>query len=98
MRARLVKIGNSQGIRLPKALITAARLGPEIELELVDGGLVCGPRRIRTLELAGTERFKPIRLFRTVRRAIGLKPIFPTCRIRSGRARHVQPRFEASND
>jgi antitoxin MazE len=39
LRTNLVKIGNSHGVRLPKALI-AARLGPGIELELIDGGLV----------------------------------------------------------
>ena len=31
-RTRLVKIGNSQGIRIPKALIDQLGLGPEIEL------------------------------------------------------------------
>jgi antitoxin MazE len=40
MRTNLVRIGNSHGVRLPKALIAAARLGPEIDLELVDGTLV----------------------------------------------------------
>jgi antitoxin MazE len=46
MRASLVKIGNSHGIRIPKALIAAAGLGPEIELDLVDGGLVVRPARV----------------------------------------------------
>jgi antitoxin MazE len=40
MQTTLIKIGNSQGVRLPKALIEAARLGPKIELELIDGGLM----------------------------------------------------------
>ena len=31
-KTRLVKIGNSQGIRIPKALIDQLGLGPEIEL------------------------------------------------------------------
>jgi antitoxin MazE len=31
-RTRLVKIGNSQGIRIPKVLIDQLGLGPEIEL------------------------------------------------------------------
>jgi antitoxin MazE len=38
MRANLIRIGNSQGVRLPKAIIAAARLGAEIDLEVVDGG------------------------------------------------------------
>jgi antitoxin MazE len=40
VRTNLVKIGNSHGVRIPKALIAAAHLGPEIELELIDGGLM----------------------------------------------------------
>jgi len=34
MKARLIKIGNSRGIRLPKALIEQAGLGTQVELEV----------------------------------------------------------------
>ncbi|MEX0874580.1 MAG: AbrB/MazE/SpoVT family DNA-binding domain-containing protein [Actinomycetota bacterium] len=40
MRAKLVRIGNSRGVRLPKALIQQAELGEEVELELRDGEIV----------------------------------------------------------
>jgi len=39
MRARLVRIGNSRGVRLPKPLIEEAGLGEEVELR-VRGGVV----------------------------------------------------------
>ena len=47
--AQLVKIGNSQGIRIPKALVEQARLaGKELKLEIVDNGLLVTPeKRIR---------------------------------------------------
>lgn len=43
LRARLVKIGNSQGIRIPKTLIEQVGLGDEVELEVQDTQLVIRP-------------------------------------------------------
>ncbi len=40
MKTRLVAIGNSRGVRLPKALIEQAHLGEEVELEIKGGSLV----------------------------------------------------------
>jgi antitoxin MazE len=40
MKARLVRIGNSRGVRLPKPLIEQAGLGEEVELTVQDGALV----------------------------------------------------------
>lgn len=40
MRATLVRIGNSQGIRLPKAVIEQARLQEDLDLEVIDGAVV----------------------------------------------------------
>ncbi|QFY89362.1 AbrB/MazE/SpoVT family DNA-binding domain-containing protein [Magnetovirga frankeli] len=41
---QLVRIGNSQGIRIPKPLIEQAHLeGKEIKLQLVNGGLLITP-------------------------------------------------------
>jgi antitoxin MazE len=34
MRTRIVGIGNSQGIRIPKRLLEQSGLGPEVELEV----------------------------------------------------------------
>jgi len=48
MRARLVRIGNSRGIRLPKLVIEEAGLTEEVELRVRPGAVliasVTGPR------------------------------------------------------
>lgn len=49
MKARIVKIGNSRGIRLPKPLIEEARLGEDVELRVVATGLLI-ERRTQTRE------------------------------------------------
>jgi len=38
--AKLVAIGNSRGIRIPKAMIDQVGLVDEVELEVVDGAIV----------------------------------------------------------
>lgn len=40
MDTRLVQIGNSRGIRIPKALVKAARLEAPLRLRVVDSGLL----------------------------------------------------------
>jgi antitoxin MazE len=40
IRANLVRIGNSRGIRIPKSLIDECHLGDTVELAVVDGALV----------------------------------------------------------
>jgi antitoxin MazE len=41
---QLVRIGNSQGIRIPKPLIKQAHLeGKELKLQLINGGLLITP-------------------------------------------------------
>jgi antitoxin MazE len=43
---QLVKIGNSQGIRIPKPLIEQAHLeGKQLKLQLVNGGLLITPQK-----------------------------------------------------
>ncbi|VAX10373.1 hypothetical protein MNBD_GAMMA26-154 [hydrothermal vent metagenome] len=44
--AYLVKIGNSQGIRIPKPLVEQAHLeGKELKLQLVGDGLLISPEK-----------------------------------------------------
>jgi antitoxin MazE len=43
MRTNLVRIGNSRGIRIPKAIIEECRLSEAVELEIGDGCLVVRP-------------------------------------------------------
>jgi antitoxin MazE len=40
MKARIVRIGNSRGVRLPKPLIEQAGLGEEVELRVEEGAIV----------------------------------------------------------
>jgi antitoxin MazE len=40
MKAQIVSIGNSQGIRIPKTLLEQSNLSGEVELELCESGIV----------------------------------------------------------
>lgn len=40
MKARIVKIGNSQGIRIPKLLLERSHLAEEVELEALDNQII----------------------------------------------------------
>ena len=46
MKAKLVRIGNSRGIRLPKPLIEQAGLTDEVELEARNGAIVISPANV----------------------------------------------------
>jgi antitoxin MazE len=43
MKTRIVAIGNSQGIRIPKPLLEQAGLAGEVEIHVEDGALVIRP-------------------------------------------------------
>lgn len=40
MRAQLIKIGNSRGVRLPRAILEQAGLERDVEIEVRDGAVV----------------------------------------------------------
>ena len=40
VKTRIVKIGNSQGVRIPKILLDQTNLGEEVELEVEQGRIV----------------------------------------------------------
>lgn len=40
MRTSLIRIGNSQGIRIPKIIIEQCHLGPDVELEVENKKLI----------------------------------------------------------
>ncbi len=49
MRSRIVRIGNSQGVRLPKLLIEQAGLADEVELRAETGQIIiAAPRTTRS--------------------------------------------------
>ncbi len=43
MKTKVVKIGNSRGIRIPKSLIHESGLKDEVELEVSDGQIIIKP-------------------------------------------------------
>lgn len=48
MRSKIVRIGNSQGVRLPKLMIEQAGLAEEVELRVEAGQIViAAPRKAR---------------------------------------------------
>ncbi|MBU2584955.1 MAG: AbrB/MazE/SpoVT family DNA-binding domain-containing protein [Bacteroidetes bacterium] len=40
MKTKVVKIGNSRGIRIPKSLIDESGLTSDVELEVIDGQII----------------------------------------------------------
>jgi antitoxin MazE len=43
MRTNIIRIGNSQGIRIPKVLLEQSRLGTEVDLEVENEMIVIRP-------------------------------------------------------
>jgi antitoxin MazE len=47
MKARLIRIGNSRGVRLPKPVIEQAGLKEEVDLQVREGAVVISSRKPR---------------------------------------------------
>ncbi len=45
LRTRIVRVGNSQGIRIPKVLLEQAGIADQVELEVLDGQISVRPGR-----------------------------------------------------
>ena len=45
MHTKLIKVGNSQGIRLPKAIIEQAGLEKDLDLSVENGAVIIRPER-----------------------------------------------------
>jgi antitoxin MazE len=43
MRTNIIRIGNSQGIRIPKIIIEQSHLGSEVDLEVEDEKIIIRP-------------------------------------------------------
>ncbi|MGK7949441.1 MAG: AbrB/MazE/SpoVT family DNA-binding domain-containing protein [Xenococcaceae cyanobacterium] len=43
MKTKIISIGNSQGIRIPKAIIEQCGFNNSVEMEVIDGSLVLTP-------------------------------------------------------
>jgi antitoxin MazE len=55
VRGRVVKIGNSQGIRIPKALLEQSGIGSDIEIEVQNQSLVI--RSVKQPRLGWSDAF-----------------------------------------
>ncbi|MEY2833713.1 MAG: hypothetical protein RLZZ574_2972 [Cyanobacteriota bacterium] len=47
MKIDIIKIGNSQGIRIPKTIMEQCGFSESVEIEIKDGNLVLKPAQIR---------------------------------------------------
>ena len=45
IRTRIVKVGNSRGVRLPKVVLDQAGLGDEVEMHVEEGRVLIRPAR-----------------------------------------------------
>ncbi len=45
MKAKIIRIGNSQGVRIPKPALEQCRLKDRVEMEVRDESLVISPSR-----------------------------------------------------
>jgi antitoxin MazE len=58
--AKVVQIGNSKGIRLPKAMLVRAGLGEDVVLEQTEDGIMIRPKKEE--KLSWEETFKAMSL------------------------------------
>lgn len=56
MKARIVKIGNSRGVRIPKPLLERSRLAEEVEIEARDDQIIIRSARRPRQDWAGAFR------------------------------------------
>jgi len=60
VKSRIVKIGNSQGVRIPKLLLDQTNLGEEVELEVQEGQIII--RTMQATRPGWEEQFKQMAL------------------------------------
>ena len=58
MKAQIIRIGNSQGVRIPKTLLEDGKLSGEVELELHEDGILI--RSLQKPRANWDARFKAI--------------------------------------
>lgn len=58
MKAQIIRIGNSQGVRIPKTLLEDGKLSGEVELELHEDGILI--RSLQKPRANWDDRFKAI--------------------------------------
>ena len=45
MTAKIIKIGNSRGLRIPKSVLIQYAIGENVELDLVEEGIMIRPKK-----------------------------------------------------
>ncbi|OGL29679.1 hypothetical protein A3D14_03605 [Candidatus Saccharibacteria bacterium RIFCSPHIGHO2_02_FULL_47_12] len=45
MKASIIKIGNSKGVRIPKVLLEESKLGTQVDIKAVEGKIVISPEK-----------------------------------------------------
>ncbi|MEO6333424.1 MAG: AbrB/MazE/SpoVT family DNA-binding domain-containing protein [Pyrinomonadaceae bacterium] len=58
MKAQIIRIGNSQGVRIPKTMIEDGKLSGEVELELHEDGILI--RSLRKPRASWDTAFKAV--------------------------------------
>ena len=61
MRTSLVPIGNSKGIRIPKAILQQCGIEKEVSMEVRDGRIILAPTSLQP-RLGWREQFRALRL------------------------------------
>lgn len=54
MKADLIRIGNSKGVRIPKAVLDQCGFGQRVEMRIEAGSLIISP--VKAARVAGTRR------------------------------------------
>ena len=49
MKASIIKIGNSKGIRIPKIYLEEAKFGEEVDISLKNGAIVISPLKSKNI-------------------------------------------------
>lgn len=50
MRAAIIKIGNSKGIRIPKSILEECQIGEEVDLRVEDNNIILVPLQAKSRE------------------------------------------------
>lgn len=45
MKATIIKIGNSRGIRIPKMLLEESNIGTDVDVNLRNGNIIISPKK-----------------------------------------------------
>jgi len=56
MRGKVISIGNSKGVRIPKAILQQAKLEDEVIFEVIDKGLLIKPEKLKKKTREGWEQ------------------------------------------